>query len=194
MATKIKEAVEVSPLKRVSSLRRNNLLYNGDTWRIPKSIGGIACTHGTDIRSIVRLARDGHFSGAFPELQGEFYTIPNHQFVDLDKSSLRPEIIEAILNHKVDAIEKAIEYAEGDSATTAIAEESQSSDHHGVVIAFKGNALSADSKFWLNEDDGSPELIFPHAPSLETIQGIYPVDLEAARNLKQELARLAIQQ
>jgi hypothetical protein len=198
MATKTRnrQRGDILPLKRVSVLVRNNLLYNGDTWRAPKSVGKIACAHGTDVASVVRLARDGHFSGAIPDpdlREGEFYTVPNAQFEGLRKSSLYMDVIDAIVENEVDFIERAIEYAEGDTAIAARRADTQTTDHHGVVIALKGAALHPDSQFWLNENDKSPELILPQAPSLDAIHGIYPVDIEAARSLKQELSRLAIQ-
>lgn len=189
-----REKVDTLPLRKVALLVRENLLYNGENWQTPKSIGRIACALGTTVDSVQRLAEVGHFSGAVPELAGQFYTIPNYKYKDLRKSPLGQEVVNQILDKEVDVIQSAIEYAEGDNVSVYRRGEDPtppSTPHEGVVIAFKGSALGAEASIYDDEIHDSFELVLPEVPTIKMIEGIYPVDVAADQALTQSLRELA---
>ncbi|GEM_PF-2949707 len=184
---------EVSSLTKVTALVRPNIIVVGERERVPRTIGSIACAHGASLESVYRLARDGRFSGKVPD-QKQFYTVPNYRFRKLEKSPLDPAVIQKIKESKIDVIHAALEYAEmdevqdyqrGDCINEAYEERG------GAVIAFSGRVLTRETELYEDEIHDSLELILPTAPSIDDIEGIYPIDVYSFRKLEQYLRRLS---
>lgn len=181
--------VEATSLARVQALVRAELKYDGETWKTPKSIGRIACFHGTDIESITRLAKDGYFSGGDPRLRGVFFTVPNPLFQGWSKTDLTRDTERRILSAEFDCLQEAIEYSETRSANS-LRGPTVDSEQHGVVIAFKGTAIESEATLYEDPSLEKIELVLPRAPELRTIQGIYPVNVLAKNALDQCLEEL----
>jgi hypothetical protein len=189
--SRTKQQPKSAPLEQVRSLVRHDLGYDGETWHTPRSIGRIMCLHGTRVDSIERLAIEGRFSGETVDLEGQFYTVPNPRFRQWERFALRSGIGEESIDPDYDAFGSAIDYAETSDAQVLQKNAQSGGDTHGVVVAFKG-AMPADGKVELYEDPIAQnyELIFPHAPRIEAIEGIYPIDQDAANFLAHALERI----
>ncbi len=172
-----------------------------ETFRSIRSIASIACTQGANIDSVVRLARDGHFSGGYIDesMDNAFYTNPNPKYGKWKHTELGQEVGQTLLANVKDAISLGIEFSDTSEARTRQADHLQElgddepvGEHHGVVIAFTGEALVPGSEFSEDLSTGEMELVIPKVPALTTVEGIYPVDQAASDELARELARLSL--
>ncbi len=185
------KSVEPTPIERVKALVRPNLKYDGEAWQTPRSLGKIMCLHGTRVDSIERLAIEGRFSGEITDLQGQFYTVPNPRFRQWSRFVVDHGFDE--VDEQYDAFASAIAYAETSDAQAALRCSSQEKvdyDDHGIVVAFNSSVPAQDAELYEDPLEGEYELILPHAPSINAIEGIYPIDREAAFLLNQALERI----
>lgn len=175
MATRIK--VTKSPLERVEALVRPHLRYDPTdaTYRTIRTLGQIVGTHGADPDDINRLARDGHFSGGSG---GEFVITPNVRFSRWNHTEIGRHIGHTIMGWEAEAFQKAIEYAETSAQGQAEAIKS------GVVVAFNDRVLGMEPEPYEDVIRQDFELPLPLAPSIDMIEGIYPVDADAAVRLE----------
>lgn len=171
----------------IEKLVRPNLQYDDqdETHRRIRSIGNIMCTHGANLLTVERLARDGKFSGGSqdPAIHNEFFTNPNPLYRSWHKTDIGKQIARTIAGHPNDPILQAIMYSEAGEVEPNRDEDDLHSSDNGVVIAFGGLAVSADAT--INEDllRDDFELVLPEAPNITTIEGIYPVTQESADEL-----------
>lgn len=171
-------------------LIKDHLDYDGENYVLPKyfPLRSIVATHGMQAKSVFNLIAEGKFSGGSHALRGEFYTTPNPKSgVDID--SLRG--VENLDMHDwagIDAVGAAVQYA-GSIAGREI----QGATHHdidngirlGAVVAFGGKLSLQDAEINIDpttaiEEANGIELVLPQAPSIETVQGIYPLDAQSA--------------
>jgi hypothetical protein len=183
------EKPKCTPLTVVEGLIRPHLNYDPgtETYRNIRSLPKIAATHGARVDAVMRLASNGRFTGGS---SSKFYLTPNPSFEGWRTSSLAKHIGEKVAGLSVDPVAKAIEYSEtkllalegGDGEGQPLSlgyeeDEAEEGLSHGVVITFTQKLLHG--KPWLNEgatDEADLELDF--APTLGTIEGIYPVNEE----------------
>lgn len=180
-----------------AELIKNHLNYDGENYSLPKRfpLRSVVATHGMDAKSAINLIVEGRFSGGSHGLSGEFYTTPNPKSgVDIDQLQ-GVENLDMYDWAEIDAVGAAIQYASTIAATEGTQEDADTGVRLGAVIAFGGKLslhgaeINIDPTTGLEEANGI-ELVLPQAPSIETVQGIYPVDRQSAYFLEDELARL----
>lgn len=177
-------------LDRITNLIRKPIVYDedNDCYRLPRC-KNIVGTHGTHISSVVNLALYGKFVGGHASLAGNFFLNANKQYSGWNNTDLAEEM-ENPDYADVDTFEKAIEYAETSGVVAGYDFESYSTIDEGAVITFNNHVLVPGTSLGSGNEDNAPELILPNAPPIEAIQGIYPVEQNAARLLIRGLDKL----
>lgn len=155
----------------------------------PVGLTPVVGTHGTQVDSIVRLARDGVFSGgAASVLQETFYITPNLRNRDWQLTDFACAINS--ISRRVNPIEVSKEYATTDSLARFIDHEMEDFEPvYGMVVTFSRRVLELVESVDVDDLD-EPEAALRQAPPLESVRAIYPVDQLAADALGQALDRL----
>jgi hypothetical protein len=140
----------------------------------------LAGTHGTNVESVYRLARDGHFSGGLGNiaLANTFHITPNLRFKSW-KNSIFAEDAERIvrgIGYK-NPLEISIEYAE-------------EKGEGGIVLGFDKRILPLVRILDTDEIREEPEVVLREAPPLEAVRAIYPVNKNALNILQNSLKNL----
>jgi hypothetical protein len=180
------------PVNVVETLIRPHLAYDEETgsYRKIRTVGRIIGTYGANVDSVVRLARDGRFSGGSQDtnLHGHFFLTPNYQYAQWDRTETGQRMKQLILERKIDSVREAIEYSETRDASDLQHEQLADSVGQGVVLTFNGHALYPGTKLYEDISSGSLELTLPETPGLQAIEGIYPVNEFTADSLHKALA------
>lgn len=179
------ESRPLDPLNYVTSRIRTSIDGRTD----PIGIANVVGTHGTDVDSVFRLARDGYFSGgAAKVLKDRFYITPNVLCNDWRRTEFASDINYAAC---VNPIEVAQDYATSGPYSLFTDEHESHTDEniYGVVITFNSRLLDLVESVEMNDLD-EPEAELRSAPPLTSIRSIYPVDRLAADALHQALASL----
>ncbi len=160
-----------------------------------RSIERIVCTHGATIDAVARLARDGYFSGGSADetVGGRFFATPNPKYAGWNHTKIGQQIGRTISGQRFDAIMMGIVYSEMEEADT---NKEECYKHNGpgrkydlgAVITFGSTVLVEGTKVDVDLTRGDSELVLPEAPNIDTIEGIYPVDENAAHRLHTELS------
>lgn len=140
----------------------------------------IAGTHGTQVRSVVNLSREGRFSGGAADLRGTFHITPNLRFNGWKKTSFADDISTIIGRVGLrNPLAISQEYAETGPLEVEEAGEDEENEfelNQGVVIAFDRKVLELVRGIDIDEVSQEPEVILAEAPPLESVRAIYPVD------------------
>jgi hypothetical protein len=170
---------EVNPLDYVADRVRHSL----EIHREPIGLTQIVGTHGTQVDSVFRLARDGKFSGGMAkELGGTFHITPNLQLRDWQKTEFAGDVSKIVDEIGLkNPIEISMGYAEVDRPEQPL-ETAQ-----GVIIGFGRKVLDLVQIVDMDIEREEPEVVLSQAPPLESVRCIYPVDEAAAVALHQVL-------
>ncbi len=181
-------------LEAVNTLIRPQLAYNPDDENYRKIAGrkNIVGTHGANTDAVLRLARSGRFSGGSAK---KFYMTPNHDYGKWDNPAIPKEIGETVMKYSIDSFLVSIGYSEIDvtDPNEELDPDDYTLDHHGVVIAFNSRVFYGKPDIHEDLILEHPELVLPHAPVIETIEGIYPVDESVEVQLVADLQAIADQ-
>lgn len=167
-----------------------------DSLKIRRIIG----FHGTRLSDIEHLAAEGSYRGSVAGLSDAFHLVPNISMRGWEKTYLANAKTDALLED-IDPFALAADHAE-----SCDIRELRAKKRHkfadtvptdvGVVIAFT-KAILQELKCEIrpgtcSEDDETPELVLNGAPSISTIEGIYPLGRKSADELEYRLGRLSM--
>jgi hypothetical protein len=143
-----------SPLQLVSGLLRDPLISNEESgvYDPISTLDRIAAMHGARFESVVRLARDGAFSGGLvPDLedptQREFFATPNLGY-DWENNPHGHEIAEDLVGSDFDVVELAIAYSESreDEDLGELSHEELYREHLAAGNGHIGNGVHVDDR------------------------------------------------
>lgn len=159
-------------------------------------ISKIAGTHGTDVESVHRLARDGYFSGSkyTTRLRNTFHVTPNLELTEWDKVRRAESAISLIdrgyNKHPMSISEQYAESLEETDESSYIANGSLPDYTGGVIIGF--NKIILQLVRDLDGDHLREELeaVLCESPPIEAIEAIWPIDKLANKAIAETFASL----